>query len=280
MTTKVTENQQTAAFVLLPHKLQETTALKPKHLLVYAAIRAHMNSHTRCAFPSHEHIAKMLGMNRSTVGAIIRQLLRSGAIADASDPKRRNRKGKPLAVYHFPPEHRGDHFEPVSKALLLNKQIPWEVKAYIVAALRHMLKQQDGYGIMRLSVSQIAARLHISPSAVVAYHDRLAQLGLHLYDHEDRIFMLAQMGQAPQPEARKQPTETERMLLSENEELRQQVDLLHRQNADQQAQLDHIGRLMAGVKGIPNRRLVRHVLDKEHSRQQRAADSDPFIMTT
>ncbi len=263
----------------MPHKLQDIPALKPKHLLVYAAIRAHMNGKTRRAFPSLDRIAKMLEMDRSTVSKLVRQLLEKGAITEQADPRRKNRKGKPLTIYTFPPERRDEHFEPVSKALLLNKQLQWEVKAYIVAALRYMLKEQDGYAIMRLSVSQIAARLHISPSAVNDYHDRLSKLGLHLYDHEDRIFMLAQMGQTPQLEARKQTTETERMLLNENEELRKRIDQLHRQNADQQAQLDHIEHLMAGVKGIPNRKLVQHILKKDSKRRQ-SNDSDPFTMTT
>ncbi len=286
MTSKIIVKEQTAAFVLLPHKLQETTALKPKHLLVYAAIRAHMNRATRQAFPSSQKLARMLGMDRSTVSKLVKQLLENGAMTASIDQRRKTRTGKPLIVYHFPPEKRGEQFERIALPLLMNPQLHWELKAYIVALMPHLFKQpgQD-VALTTYSASQIATRLNISKSAVNSYNDRLTQLGLHFHDstvgQEGRLYFIGQMGQnLPAPKEKRQATERERQMQAEINELQQALAALRRQNADQQAAMERTGNVMSGVRNIPQKRLAKHILKKQLAKQQRAADADPFIMTT
>ena len=113
------ENQ----FVSVPNILVECENISPKALVIYCAIKRHMNNKTLECNPRVKLIAEESGCSEKTVYNALDELIKEGFIYKISKPGHSN-------TYKFS-EHKG--FEPFSYDFLDNKELKINEKAYLIA---------------------------------------------------------------------------------------------------------------------------------------------------
>lgn len=175
----------------LPNGMSDK-GLLPTEQLIYVVLRSYDFYHQGKAFPSHKTLSKSLNCSKTTIQSAIRRLEELGYIEI--------KKNKGRNEYIF---LKYDHFEPFSPEFLYNKEIPFKVKAYIVALQQHMFKDTTGLGRVAYTIREIANLLHISAASVSRYNTFLKEKNCLTIQKDEivpskdvLIFHLQTLGQA------------------------------------------------------------------------------------
>lgn len=183
--------------VQLPNNMTISGELNPKDLLVYVTIKRFMNSVTKECFPSLDTIVKLSGVSKPTVRKSIETLKLTGYLEVRLDGRRN--------VYKF---NSYKTFEPFSYDFLDLKDIDSNTKAYMIASQQIMFKDQEGYGKISYSDSELAKMINIDRHTIAKYNKKLEEMGyLSIISTdkkdkitglkiEEKIFHLNELGQA------------------------------------------------------------------------------------
>lgn len=110
-------------FVTLPNEVVECDGISPKTLVIYCALKRHMDKDTRTCYPNIKTIAKEAGCGKDAVLSTIKELVDNEFIIKMNRPDQSN-------LYKFS-THKG--FEPISYDFLDNDEIKLREKAYLIA---------------------------------------------------------------------------------------------------------------------------------------------------
>ena len=174
-------------YSLVPSSENELN-VNPMSLLVYCAIRRHMNKESRIAFPSMETICKMCQMTRPTLQQHINVLEEKGYFKVT----RRKRQSN---IYHFP---EIEMFEPFSLEFLDNQQLTPQIKAYIIALQQYMEKDSETMsGTITESNRALSKQIHMPESSIRKCNAILEQHGYLTQNKttSEKIFWLQSLGQ-------------------------------------------------------------------------------------
>ena len=116
------ELNENKRFVVLPNEVVDCENISPKTLVVYCAIKQHINKDTLEAFPSIKTIAKESGCGEDAVRKAIKELVDNKFIEQIL------RKGQ-STVYKF---SKTKYFEPFSYDFLQDDKIKIREKAYLM----------------------------------------------------------------------------------------------------------------------------------------------------
>lgn len=219
-------------FVTLPNEVVECEEISPKTLVIYCALKRHMNEKTRTCYPQIKTIAKESGCGKDAVLAAIKELVDNEFISVENRPGQSN-------IYKFS-THKG--FEPISYDFLDNDQIKLREKAYLIAQQKNMfIKSDSGFGITSLSTKEIAKLTHMSVPTVLSCENKLMKAGYmqiansNLLDKESgtheklRMYLLQLYNMAALTFRQTQKnTEDIEDLKAENKELRKEIEILKR----------------------------------------------------
>jgi DNA-binding GntR family transcriptional regulator len=139
--------------VQLPNDMTEN--LVPQDLLIYLAIKRHMNNETKEAFPSLNKICEESGASINTVRKCIDRLVDNGYIEVI-------KKGR-SNVYKF---LKWDKFEAFSYEFLDNKDLSFTEKAYLAAAQQYMFKDNEPYGIIKYSNQELSKLINMPEKTI------------------------------------------------------------------------------------------------------------------
>lgn len=114
--------------VVLPRINPGESEVTPKERLVYLYIKAHMNKHTKEAFPSLQTLKDESGVSIPTLRKCIAILNKNGFISTRKEGRKQ--------IYKFNDTNK---FEEVSFDLLYNKNISFTEKQVIICSLENML---------------------------------------------------------------------------------------------------------------------------------------------
>lgn len=217
-------------FVIVPNSVVECEEISPKSLVVYCAIRRHMNKDTLEAFPSIPTIAKESGCGEDLVRKSIKELEKNGFITSIQ------RKGQ-STLYKFSTTKK---FEPFSYDFLDDTKIKIREKAYLIMNQKNMFKK-EGMGVSSFSTKEIAERVRMSVPTVLSCENNLIKAGyLQKIDsktlekdtglNEQLRFYLLQLYNtvAITKQQTEQNTEDIKLLKEENKEMRKTIEILKR----------------------------------------------------
>lgn len=118
-------------------------------------------------FPTLETLSKNFGLNPKTIRTSINRLEKAGYI----QIEQRGHKN----YYHFTMYL---NFEPFSPEFMKSKEIPTQVKIYIVGIQQYMYKDVENLGKLSYTDCQIAKLLGMSQPTVNRCHQKLKELGI------------------------------------------------------------------------------------------------------
>lgn len=219
-------------FVSVPNEVVDCDEINPKTLVVYCAIKRHLNKETNECFPAISTICKEAGCGKDLALRAIDELEENGFITVIK------RKGQ-SNIYRFS-THKT--FEPFSYDFLDDKKLKIREKAYLIAQQKNMyVKKDSGVGITSLTTKELAKRTHMSIPTLLSCENKLMQIGylskpdslkldpesntnekfrlflLELYNTSALVFRQTQHN-----------TEEIELLKKENAELKRQIEILKR----------------------------------------------------
>jgi hypothetical protein len=160
------EQKESNQFVILPNEVVDCENISPKSLVVYCAIKRHMNKETLEAFPSIPTIAKKSGCGLDVVRKAIKELVSQGFIELIKRPGQ-------STIYKF---SKTKSFEPFSYDFLDNDKIKIREKAYLIMQQKNMFKN-NGIGTTSYTTKEIAKLTRMSVPTVLACENTLIKAG-------------------------------------------------------------------------------------------------------
>ena len=154
-------------FVVLPNEVVDCEEISPKSLVVYCAIKQHMDKDTLEAFPGIKTIAKESGCGEDAVRKAIKELVDNKFI------EQKIRKGQ-STLYKF---SKTKSFEPFSYDFLKDDKIKIREKAYLMMNQKDMYNKGTGIGSISFSTKEIAKRTRMSIPTVLACENTLIKAG-------------------------------------------------------------------------------------------------------
>ena len=223
-----TENNE--KFVILPNEVVDCEEISPKTLVVYCAIKQHMNKNTLEAFPSIKTIAKESGCGEDTVRKAIKELVDNNFI------EQKIRKGQ-STIYKFSSTKQ---FEPFSYDFLKDDRIKIREKAYLMMNQKDMYNKGTGIGSISFSTKEVAKRTRMSIPTVLACENTLIKVGyltkanskiVESGSHKDLRMYLLQLYNMAAVTYRQtqQNTEDIQILQKDNEIMKKQIEILTRE---------------------------------------------------
>lgn len=216
-------------FVVLPNEVVDCEEISPKSLVVYCAIKQHMDKDTLEAFPGIKTIAKESGCGEDAVRKAIKELVDNKFI------EQKIRKGQ-STLYKF---SKTKSFEPFSYDFLKDDKIKIREKAYLMMNQKDMYNKGTGIGSISFSTKEIAKRTRMSIPTVLACENTLIKAGYlsktdsKLVDsesglHKDlRMYLLQLYNMAAVTYRQtKQNTEDIQELKEENKIMKKQLEIL------------------------------------------------------
>ena len=158
-----TENR----FVVLPNEMVACKNISPKSLVVYCAIKQHMNKDSLEAFPKIKTIAKEAGCGEDLVRKAIKELV------DNKFLEQKIRPGQ-STCYKF---STTNFFEPFSYDFLKDDKIKIREKAYLMMNQKDMYNKETGLASISFSTKEIAARTRMSIPTVLSCENKLIKAG-------------------------------------------------------------------------------------------------------
>lgn len=218
-------------FVILPNEVVDCEEISPKTLVIYCAIKQHMNKDTLEAFPSIKTIAKEAGCGEDAVRKAIKELVDNKFI------EQKIRKGQ-STIYKFSSTKQ---FEPFSYDFLKDPKIKIREKAYLMMNQKYMYNKGTGIGSISFSTKEVAKRTRMSVPTVLACENTLIRAGYltkpesKLVDsetglHRDlRMYLLQLYNMAAVTYRQTQQNSEDIKTLKENNEImKKQIELLAR----------------------------------------------------
>ena len=163
---EILNTNKSKQFVIVPNSVVECEDISPKSLVVYCAIRQHMNKETLEAFPSIPTIAKKSGCGLDVVRKAIKELVKQGFIELVKRPGQ-------STIYKF---SKTKSFEPFSYDFLDNDKIKIREKAYLIMQQKNMFKN-NGIGTTSYTTKEIAKLTRMSIPTVLACENTLIKAG-------------------------------------------------------------------------------------------------------
>lgn len=226
---KIMEQNNENRFVVLPNEVVDCEEISPKSLVVYCAIKQHMDKDTLEAFPGIKTIAKESGCGEDAVRKAIKELVDNKFI------EQKIRKGQ-STLYKF---SKTKSFEPFSYDFLKDDKIKIREKAYLMMNQKDMYNKGTGIGSISFSTKEIAKRTRMSIPTVLACENTLIKAGYlsktdsKLVDsesglHKDlRMYLLQLYNMAAVTYRQtKQNTEDIQELKEENKIMKKQLEIL------------------------------------------------------
>jgi len=137
------ETTKSSQHIQVPHDMTDNSKLTPTDVLVYTALKSHMNKTSKTCYPSFDKLAAETGLSKPTVAKSIKNLSNKEEIF-------MSKKGRGY-LYSFNTNSR--HFEMFSHKMLKENCLKPIEKAYLICSQEHMFKE-DGLG--KISMSNIA----------------------------------------------------------------------------------------------------------------------------
>lgn len=226
------ESENNKQFVVLPNEVVDCEEISPKSLVVYCAIKQHMNKDTLEAYPGIKTIANESGCGEDAVRKAIKELVDNKFI------EQKIRKGQ-STLYKF---SKTKSFEPFSYDFLKDDKIKIREKAYLMMNQKDMYNKGTGIGSISFSTKEIAKRTRMSIPTVLACENKLIKAGYlskldsKLIDsesglHKDlRMYLLQLYNMAAVTYRQtKQNTEDIQELKEENKIMKKQIEILTRE---------------------------------------------------
>jgi len=154
-------------FVVLPNEVVDCEEISPKSLVVYCAIKQHMNKDTLEAFPGIKTIAKESGCGEDAVRKAIKELVDNKFIKQIIRPGQ-------STIYKF---STTKSFEPFSYDFLKDDRIKIREKAYLMMNQKDMYNKGTGIGTISFSTKEVAKRTRMSVPTVLACENTLIKAG-------------------------------------------------------------------------------------------------------
>ena len=218
-------------FVILPNEVVDCKEISPKTLVVYCAIKRHMNKDTLEAFPELKTIARESGCGEDAVRKAIKELVDNKFI------KQIKRCGK-SNLYKF---STTKSFEPFSYDFLDDPDIKIREKAYLMMTQKNMFNKETGVGSISYSTKEMAEITRMSVPTVLSCENKLIQAGYlskpnsKLVDkelglHKDLRMYLLQLYNMAAVTMRQTQRNTEEIekIKEDNKILKKQVEILTR----------------------------------------------------
>ena len=161
------ENENNKQFVVLPNEVVDCEDISPKTLVVYCAIKQHMNKDTLEAFPGIKTIAKEAGCGEDAVRKAIKELVDNKFIQQIIRPGQ-------STIYKF---STTKSFEPFSYDFLKDDKIKIREKAYLMMNQKDMYNKGTGIGTISFSTKEVAKRTRMSVPTVLACENTLIKAG-------------------------------------------------------------------------------------------------------
>lgn len=183
--------------VQVPNNMTKSGELTPKDLLVYVTIKSFMNKDSKECFPSLDTIVEISGISKPTVRKSIEVLKKEKYLSVRIDGRRN--------VYSF---NSYKTFEPFSYDFVRDKTIEPNIKAYIIATQQFMFKDQEGFGKISYSDTELSEIINLDKRTIAKYDKSLKEKGLLSVVKTDKrdaitglqinekIFHLDELGQA------------------------------------------------------------------------------------
>ena len=154
-------------FVVLPNEVVDCESISPKSLVVYCAIKRHMDKTTLEAFPEIKTIAKESGCGEDAVRKAIKELVSNKFIEQIK------RKGQ-SNLYKF---SKTKSFEPFSYDFLDDSKIKVREKAYLMMAQKNMFNKETGIGSISYTTKEMSKITRMSIPTVLSCENKLIQAG-------------------------------------------------------------------------------------------------------
>lgn len=225
------EQKESTQFVILPNEVVDCENISPKSLVIYCAIKRHMNKKTLEAFPEIKTIAKESGCGDDAVRKAIKELIDNKFIECIK------RKGQ-SNLYKF---STTKNFEPFSYDFLDDDKIKIREKAYLMMAQKNMFNKETGVGSISYSTKEMSQITRMSIPTVLSCENKLIQAGYltkpnsKLIDkesglHENLRMYLLQLYNITAVTLRQTQKNTEDIqeLKEENKILKKQLEILTR----------------------------------------------------
>jgi len=226
------ESKNDKQFVVLPNEVVDCEEISPKSLVVYCAIKQHMNKDTLEAYPGIKTIANESGCGEDAVRKAIKELVDNKFI------EQKIRKGQ-STLYKF---SKTKSFEPFSYDFLKDDKIKIREKAYLMMNQKDMYNKGTGIGTISFSTKEVAKRTRMSVPTVLACENTLIKAGYlskpdsKLIDsesgtHQDlRMYLLQLYNMAAVTYRQtKQNTEDIEELKKDREIMKKQIEILTRE---------------------------------------------------
>lgn len=221
----------TNQFVVLPNEVVDCKEISPKSLVIYCAIKRHMNKDTLEAFPQIKTIAKESGCGEDAVRKAIKELVDNKFI------EQRFRKGQ-STIYKF---STTKSFEPFSYDFLDDDKIKIREKAYLMMSQKNMFNKESGIGSISYTTKEMSEITRMSVPTVLSCENKLIQAGYltkpnskvidnELGLHKDLRMYLLQLYNITAVTLRQTQKNTEdiQKIQKENEILKKQIEILAR----------------------------------------------------
>lgn len=218
-------------FVVLPNEVVDCKEISPKSLVIYCAIKRHMNKDTLEAFPQIKTIAKESGCGEDAVRKAIKELVDNKFI------EQRFRKGQ-STIYKF---STTKSFEPFSYDFLDDDKIKIREKAYLMMSQKNMFNKESGIGSISYTTKEMSKITRMSVPTVLSCENKLIQAGYltkpnskvidnELGLHKDLRMYLLQLYNITAVTLRQTQKNTEdiQKIQKENEILKKQIEILTR----------------------------------------------------
>ena len=237
---ELNENKQ---FVVLPNEVVDCEEISPKSLVVYCAIKQHMDKDTLEAYPGIKTIAAESGCGEDAVRKAIKELVDNKFIEQIL------RKGQ-STVYKF---SKTKYFEPFSYDFLQDDKIKIREKAYLMMTQKNMFNKETGIGSMSYTTKEMSKITRMSIPTVLSCENTLIKAGYltksnsKLIDkesgvHQDLRMYLLQLYNLAAVTYRQtqQNTEDIQNLQKENKIMKKQIEILTRKVFKEEEELNII----------------------------------------
>lgn len=150
--------------IRVPNDMCKQNNLDPTDVYVYSYLKTYMNGETYEAFPSMETLAKDAGISKTTVNKAIKHLVANGDIT----VRKEGRKN----IYKFNPLSK--NFEMFTYKFMRDTQ----QRIYIILTQQHMYKDEEGFGKMAYSDSELAEQIGLSAATIHRRNKELENKGI------------------------------------------------------------------------------------------------------
>lgn len=154
--------------IRVPNDMCKQSNLDPTDVYVYSYLKTYMNKDTYEAFPSMETIAKDAGISKPTVNKAIKHLVANGDITVRKEGRRN--------IYKFNPLSK--NFEMFTYKFMRDVDLTTQQRIYIILTQQHMYKDEEGYGKMTYSDSELAEQIGLSAATIHRRNKELENKGV------------------------------------------------------------------------------------------------------